>query len=401
MQTPLTIFGTHDESTIQQITRAAADPRTAGTALMADAHKGYSLPIGAVWALDNAVSPSGVGYDIACGVMAVKTDLRLTDALPTVHDRERLAGDIARTVAFGLGRTSGANVDHELFDDPRWREPHLAPLRQRAQAQLGTVGSGNHFADVLGDDAGALWVMVHFGSRGFGHGVASGFLNLAAGRAFTDKAPGESMDQPPVIFGLDTDLGQTYWRAMDLAGRYAYAGREYVIGQLLGLLGAMAVDTVHIHHNYAWRERHGGREVIVIRKGATPLTPGQRGALGGSMGDVSAIVRGVESPEAVQALHSAPHGAGRVMSRTQARGKVNRRTGAVKAPGQISQAMMEEWLQRVGVVRRGGDVDESPHVYRRLPEVLAAHATTLEVETWLHPVIVVMAGANVIDPFKD
>jgi tRNA-splicing ligase RtcB (3'-phosphate/5'-hydroxy nucleic acid ligase) len=403
----IVVFGEADEATLGQMRRVRNTGPVAATALMADNHKGYSQPIGGVVAYRDAVSPSGVGYDISCGIMAVKTDIAAAD----LRERAALADDIARTVAFGMGRTSGANVDHPLFDDPLWTELERQHpgIKHLARQQLGTVGSGNHFVDILADEDDQLWVMAHFGSRGFGHKTASGFLNLAAGRAFDDRAPGESMDQPPTLLDLRSDLGQFYWEAMTLAGQYAYAGRAYVVGQVLGLLGAEAVDTVHNHHNFAWREQHGGETVAVVRKGATPAFPGQRGAIGGSMGDVSVIVRGVDSPASAQALYSTVHGAGRVMSRTAAAGKVkwtrDPKTGK-KGPvrvseGAVSQEMMDAWLAREGVVLRGGGRDESPHVYRRLPEVLEAHAGTIYIEHVLRPLVVVMAGADVNDPYKD
>ncbi len=136
------------------------------------------------------------------------------------------------------------------------------------------MGSGNHFVDLLEDEAGRLWVAAHFGSRGFGYKTASGFLNLAAGRAFDARAPGESMDQPATVLPLGSALGQDYWRAMTLAGRYAYAGRDIVVDQVLSLLGAHPVDAVHNHHNFAWIEEHGGDRLVVVRKGATPAWPG-------------------------------------------------------------------------------------------------------------------------------
>ncbi len=400
------VFGAADAPTLVQMQRVRATGPVAATALMADNHKGYSQPIGGVVAYREAVSPSGVGYDISCGIMAAKTDLQRADLAPSLGV---LADTLAQTLAFGVGRVSGANVDHPLFDDPLWREPELSALQGLARAQLGTIGSGNHFVDLLADADGHVWVMAHFGSRGFGHRTASGFLNLAAGRAFDAKAPGESMDQAPTVISLRDDLGQFYWEAMNLAGRYAYAGRELVVGQVLGLLGARALDTVHNHHNFAWREQHGGQELIVVRKGATPAFPGQRGAVGGSMGDVSVILHGEDTPEARAALYSTVHGAGRVMSRTQAAGKVRwerdpasgKKRPVRVAAGAVSPEMMQAWLDREGVILRGGGLDESPHVYRRLPDVLAAHAGTIAVETVLTPLIVCMAGADVVDPYKD
>ena len=399
------VWGEHDDATLEQIKRCAADEQVASAALMADAHKGYSMPIGGVVAYRDAVSPSGVGYDISCGLKAAKTNVRAEDLKPQI---KRIMDQIARSVVFGIGQTSGKAADHALFDDPTWRDvPQVGKLKQLAREQLGTVGSGNHFVDVLEDEDGWVWVAAHFGSRGLGHRTASGFLNLAAGRAFDDRAPGESMDQAATVIGLNSALGQSYWQAMELAGRYAYAGRDVVVEQVLGILGAQAVDEVHNHHNFAWRETHGGEEVIVVRKGATPAWPGQRGIIGGSMGDISAIVEGVDTDEATAALHSTVHGAGRVMSRTQAAGKRRwtkkdgRRVQEVIKPGLISREMMAEWLKREGVELRGGGTDESPHVYRRLPEVLAAHAGSIRVLHTLKPLGVAMAGEEVVDPYKD
>ncbi len=399
------IWGEHDAATLAQIERCAADEQVAAAALMADGHKGYSMPIGGVIAYRDAISPSGVGYDISCGNKAARTTVRADDIRADIR---RIMDEIATTIVFGMGRSSGLARDHELFDDPTWHDlPQMAKLKQLAREQLGTVGSGNHYVDLFEDEDGWVWVGVHFGSRGLGHKTASGFLNLAAGRAFDDHAPGEHMDQPATVLSLKTSLGQDYWQAMTLAGRYAYAGRDFVVDQVLEILATNAVEEVHNHHNYAWRETHAGEEVFVVRKGATPAWPGQFGFIGGSMGDISVIIEGIDSPEAQQALHSTVHGAGRVMSRTQAAGKRRwvkkdgRRVQEVIKEGQISPGMMREWLKRVNVELRGGGTDESPHVYRRLPEVLAAHTGTIQIKHTLTPLGVAMAGEDVFDLYKD
>ncbi|MBA3948099.1 MAG: RtcB family protein [Herpetosiphonaceae bacterium] len=401
------VWGEPDEATLAQIKRCARDELVAAAALMADAHKGYSQPIGGVIAYRDAVSPSGVGYDIACGIKGVRTMLRAADLRPHIAT---IMDNIARAVVFGVGQRSGLNVDHPLFDDPTWQDiPELGILKDLARQQLGTVGSGNHFVDVLADEADSIWVVCHFGSRGLGHKTATGFLNLAANRSFFDRAPGEQVDQRPTLIATTTDLGQSYVQAMRLAGRYAYAGRDAVVDQVLRLLGTHAVDEVHNHHNFAWSEQHNGEQLWVVRKGATPAFPGQRGIVGGSMGDITAVIEGVDGPEAEQALYSTVHGAGRIMSRTQAAGKrkwlPDPRTGkkvpTIVAPGAVSAEMMHEWLRREGVELRGGGLDESPHVYRRLPDVLHAHARTIKVVHTLRPLGVAMAGAEVIDPYKD
>jgi tRNA-splicing ligase RtcB len=399
------VWGEHDEGTIEQIKRCASDREAVKAALMADGHLGYSMPIGGVVAYRDAVSPSGVGYDISCGIKGVRTNLRADDIR---KDIKHIMDQVAREVVFGLGGTSGKAADHPLFDDPTWRDlPQVGKLRQLAREQLGTVGSGNHWVDILEDEEGWVWVAAHFGSRGLGHRIASGFLNLAHGKPFDAPAPGESMQQPATVISLRSDLGQAYWQAMTLAGRYAYAGRDFVVQQVLDILGAQVTEEVHNHHNYAWKEKVNGEELIVVRKGATPAWPGQRGFVGGSMGDISVVVEGVESDESRLALHSTIHGAGRVMSRIQAAGKRRwvrrngRRVQEVVKPGKISREMMLEAVRRAGVELRGGGTDESPHVYRPLREVLEHHANTIKIVHTLKPMGVAMAGEDVFDPYKD
>ena len=189
---------------------------------------------------------------------------------------------------------------------------------------------------------------------------------------------------------------------MNLAGRYAYAGREWAVRKTVDIIGGREVELVHNHHNFAWEEEHFGRTFVVVRKGATPAFPGQKGFVGGSMGDNSVVLEGTrgapaESPAGelqATALYSTVHGAGRVMSRTAARGKRHRRTGKVIKRGKVSREMMRDWVDQKGVVLRGGGTDESPHVYRRLPDVLAAQGNTITVLHTLRPLVVVMAGAG-------
>ena len=397
------IFGTHDEKT--QIQLAQVAERARKVALMADGHVGYVMPIGGVAAYDNAVSVVGVGFDIACGNAAIRTDRTLTDLAPQLP---ALANAIASTVSFGVGRKNRADdapTNHPLFEDAAWQAVpprHRQALHTKARQQLGTVGSGNHYVDVFADETGMIWVGVHFGSRGFGHTVASNFLALGQGASWGERVP-----EKEVLLPLDQELGHDYWELMELAGRYAYAGREWVARKVVSLLGGTELELVHNHHNFAWKETHDGEELVVVRKGATPAFPGQLGFIGGSMGDDAVIVRGTESqnPAVVetqrQALFSTVHGAGRVMSRTAAAGKRNRKTGKQISEGKVSPEMMQEWVARKGVLLRGGGLDESPHVYRRLPDVLAAQGDTIEVLHTLRPLIVVMAGADEFDPYKD
>lgn len=407
------IFGQHEEKTLlqfEQVRQQAVD-----AALMADGHMGYVMPIGGVAAYRDLVSVVGVGFDIACGNAAIRTDLSLAHFGADEEERQRaliaIADEIAATVSFGIGRKNRADdapVDDPLFADDAWDAvpaSHREALRAKARGQLGTVGSGNHYVDVFVDEAGAVWVGVHFGSRGLGHTVASGFLALGQGEAWGARVP-----EREVLLDVTQPIGHDYWHLMSLAGRYAYAGREWVARHVVRLMGGRELELVHNHHNFAWREEHGGESLIVIRKGATPAFPGQLGFVGGSMGDDAVVVRGAtvdagEDPERAatqrEALFSTVHGAGRVMSRTAAAGKRHRRSGRQLSRGAISTGMMHRWVQEKGVILRGGEVDESPHVYRRLPEVLAAQEGTIEVLHTLRPLIVVMAGGGEFDPYKD
>jgi tRNA-splicing ligase RtcB (3'-phosphate/5'-hydroxy nucleic acid ligase) len=401
------IFGTHDEKTLAQY--ADVKSRAAKAALMADGHVGYVMPIGGVAAYRNQVSVVGVGFDIACGNCAIETDLHAGSLTPS--ELEKIANDIQRSISFGVGRVNRhddeALTEHRLFTSSAWdaypARADVQNIKSMARAQLGTVGSGNHYVDVFADERGMVWVGVHFGSRGLGHKTASGFLALAQGKAWNERVP-----ERETLLDLNEPIGEAYWAAMELAGAYAYAGREWVAREVVhSILGARAIDMVHNHHNFAWKEVHDGEDLVVVRKGATPAFPGQRGFVGGSMGDDSVILVGQDAAASsgaqVAALYSTVHGAGRVMSRTQARGKTKGwgPKARIVSPGLVSPEMMREWLDGKRVLLRGGGLDESPHAYRRLPDVLAAQGDTVRVLHTLTPLVVVMAGDNELDPYKD
>lgn len=383
------VFGSPiEEGALVQIKECA---KTAARAVLtADHHKGYSCPIGGVLAYDNAVSPSGVGYDIGCGNKAVLLDMPGEELRRNIKP---IMDDLWSTISFGIGRNNNEPVEHEIFHTPHpgWDIPFVKNLKDLAVNQLGTVGSGNHYVDLFVDEQDHAWVGVHFGSRGFGHKIATHYLN-AAGAV-------DNMDAPPTVVSLTTDLGNDYYTAMELAGQYAYAGRDWVCERVARMLGATILDEIHNHHNYAWKETHDGHDYYVVRKGATPAFPGQRGFVGGSMGDVSVIIEGKDSPLASASLYSTVHGAGRVMGRMQAKGKF--KNGQCLREPLVTQAMMDEWVAQAGVELRGAGVDESPHCYKRLPDVLAHHGDSIEILHTLTPVGVAMAGADVRDPYKD
>jgi tRNA-splicing ligase RtcB len=368
-------------------------------ALMADHHKGYGVPIGGVLAHENLVSPSGVGFDIGCGNKAVLTDANASDVRGSIS---KIMDDVWNTISFGLGRRNREDVDHDLFyNDDAWQITQgansaawkLTSLRDMARNQLGTVGSGNHYVELFEDELGRIWIGVHFGSRGFGHKIATRFLTRAGAR--------DDMDSAPVALDSRTQEGQDYIAAMKLAGRYAYAGRDWVCDRVARILQSRILDSVHNHHNFAWLEKHGDKELWVVRKGATPAFPGQKGFVGGTMGEISVILEGVENEHAAESLYSTVHGAGRTMGRMQAKGKTDRKTGEVIRAGLVTQEMMNGWVKRAGVELRGAGVDESPDCYKRLPEILAEHGNSIRILHTLKPLGVAMAGKDVFDPFKD
>jgi tRNA-splicing ligase RtcB len=375
---PLKVFGQHDEATIAQMRNCMSVGNTVAGVICADGHLGYAQPVGGVIAYEKQISISGVGFDIGCGNMAARLDTKFGDVENRIG---AIIKDIHKVISFGVGRVNDERVEHELFDDQdAWRESDMGTYRQKAVAQLGTVGSGNHYVDLMRDEAGFVWIGVHFGSRGLGHTSATRYLKAAGGK--------DGMNVPPAVIDEDSEIGRRYIAAMQLAGRYAYAGREWVVERVRKIIGGAVTDRVHNHHNYAWRENHGGRDLWVVRKGATPAFPGQRGFVGGSMGDDAVIIEGIESEEAKASLCSTIHGAGRLFGRKEAKRR-------------FSRDEMDAWLQSRGVTLVGADLDESPMAYRRLPEVLAAHAGSVKVVHTLRPFAVAMAGANEFDPFKD
>ena len=341
------VWGEPDEGAFRQIKNVA---KTADkVALMADNHRGYAIPIGGVVAYKNSVSPNGVGFDISCGTKAVLTNADSKDIKANI---KTIMDDVWNIISFGVGRRNNESVDHELFDDSAWRIRAISPLKQMARDQLGTVGSGNHYVDIFEDEFERIWIGVHFGSRGLGHKIATYYLHEGGAK--------DGIDADPLVLDVSSPLGSEYLEAMTLAGRYAYAGRDWVCGRVATILGANVIDEVHNHHNFAWKENHGGEDMWVVRKGATPAFPGQRGFVGGSMGENAVIIEGVDADESAYSLFSTVHGAGRVMSRTAAKGKINRKTGEVIKAGAISHDMMMDWVRGAGVELRGADTDEAP-----------------------------------------
>lgn len=389
----LKIIGQHDDNTIAQAQNVLAKGADKFI-LCADGHKGYGHPIGGVAAYKDKISISGVGFDIACGNMAVKLPVKASE----VKDWRAVGDKIASTISFGVGRVNETKVEAEFLDtEANWDNEAITGLKDLAAAQLGTVGSGNHYVDVFRDQEDYVWVGVHFGSRGLGHKATTHFLKKLGAN--------DGMDSDPCIVDMKSDIGQNYLEAMTLGGKYAYAGREWVCSTVAKILTGSDeyLDRVHNHHNFAWVEQHGGEEYFVVRKGSTPAFPGQMSFIGANMLDSSVIVRGLDTPAAQDNLYSTVHGAGRVMSRTAAAGKFK---GWGEKKVRVSKGLVDEDEMRGnvsagGVLLYGGGADEAPQCYKKLNEVLEYHNDSIEVETVLTPVIVCMAGANEADPYKD
>lgn len=398
------IFGKEiiDKGAIEQLYNCIQSPEDLAV-LTADAHYGYNHPIGGAIAYKDKISVSGVGFDIACGNKAVKTNIRAADIhVPKVMD------EIFKRISFGVGRINNEPVDHAVLEEIA--NTSLTPLREMAKMaseQLGTVGSGNHFVDLFEDEEGWLWIGVHFGSRGFGHRTTTGFMALAQGRKFGDKPKQSPMNGKPLLLDVHTEIGQDYIHALDLAGKYAYAGRDIVVDKVLEILGGKAVVEVHNHHNFAWKEEHFGEEYWVVRKGCTPAFPGQQGFIGANMRDTSVIVEGVDTPTSRKALYSTVHGAGRILSRTKALGKTRwqrrgkKRVRTIISKGQVDFEKVQKELSKKAIYLRGGGADEAPECYKNLEEVLAYQGDTIKVKHRLHPIGVAMAGEDIYDPYKD
>jgi len=398
------IFGKEiiDQACIDQLNNCF-DKEEDIAVLTADAHKGYAHPIGGAVAYKNHISVSGVGFDIGCGNKAVRTNVKASDI-----DIRRVMDEIFLRVSFGTGRVNNEPIDHPVLDKIAHAE--FGPQRklwELAAAQLGTVGSGNHFIDLFIDTDGWVWIGVHFGSRGFGHKTATGFIAMSQGLAFEDKGKEGSMDSKPILLEVDNsdafDLGHAYIEAMQLAGEYAYAGRDVVVDKVLQILGAQSTFEVHNHHNFAWKEKHFGRYYWVVRKGCTPAFPGQLGFIGANMMDISVIVEGVDSPDSMQGLYSTVHGAGRVMSRTQAAGKKKWKKGKAEfvSKGLIDFDQVKEQMKSQEIELRGAGADEAPAAYKNLRDVLNYHKGTIEIKHFLKPIGVAMSGDDVFDPYKD
>ncbi len=369
-----------DPAAHAQMRQACAVPGAYGAALMPDAHLGYGLPIGGVLAVEGAVVPYAVGVDIAC-----RMKLSVLDVAPEMLQKFQLFETaIEKGTRFGIGSKHDRPQDHSVMDQD-WTITRITrEKKDTARSQLGTSGSGNHFVEFgtlevpvhdaqLGLDAGTYVALLsHSGSRGTGAAVCSTYSNIARSRL------PKKYDHLAYLawLSLDSEAGQEYWAAMNLMGDYAAANHDVIHRLVSKHLGAHIIAGVENHHNFAWKETHGGKEVIVHRKGATPAGAGVLGVIPGSMATPAYVVRGLGN---VDSLHSASHGAGRRMSRTKAKEK-------------YAWKSVQKDLEKKGVRVISAGADEVPGAYKDIESVMAEQADLVETLAMFQPRIVKMCG---------
>ena len=369
-----------DDACRAQMKQACALPMAVGAALMPDAHVGYGLPIGGVLALENAVVPYAVGVDIACRMKLSVLDIPTLQLSENFH---RFKSAIEKGTRFGVGSVHERPQQHDVMDTD-WTVTRVTrENRDKAWRQLGTSGSGNHFVEFgiftltqrdeeLGLDAGEYVALLsHSGSRGTGAAVCDTYSNIARARL-----PKRYEDLGRLAWlDMEGEAGQEYWAAMNLMGDYAAANHDVIHRLVSQIVGGRIIAGVENHHNFAWKEVHDGRELIVHRKGATPADSGVLGVIPGSMADPAFIVRGKGN---ASSFNSAAHGAGRRMSRTAAREKYSWRA-------------VQKDLEVKGVRVLSAGADEVPYVYKNILDVMREQEDLVDTIARFDPKIVKMS----------
>lgn len=377
-----------DEAAYKQLEEACRLPVAISGSLLPDAHLGYALPVGGVVALENAVSPAFVGFDIAC-----RMKLSILDIEPGAFRklRGKLARNLDAVTSFGLGADfEDGKRDHEVMEDSIWQENSEArKLKDKARKQLGSSGGGNHFADLMvgtvekekewlpfkkGDTFVAL--VTHSGSRGTGHNLATHYKKVA--EDITSKTS-RGIPKNYAWLDLDHEAGHEYWQVMQLMGKYASANHELIHKHFAKQSGIGIIDTYENHHNFAWKKEVEGKTYVIHRKGATPAEPGVVGIIPGSMGTSSYLVEGTAGKES---LWSSSHGAGRISSRRAAKRNHDERA--------YRQFIRQKDILTIGVAR-----DETYQCYKDIDRVIDLQKDELvDVVAKMEPRVVLMAGGR-------
>ena len=380
------VFGSEyiEQSAMHQMYTAAKLPVAVAGALMPDAHHGYGLPIGGVLATENAVIPYGVGVDIGCRMCLSIFDI---DPKELVQREAFFAREIGEATLFGSGAQFKQSANHEVMDNELFFElPLLKNLHGRAWKQLGSSGSGNHFVEfgvveiaekdeVLGVEAGKyVGLLSHSGSRALGANIANHYTKIAISKR---RLPQDAKNL--AWLNLDEEEGMEYWLAMNLAGDYASACHHVIHRKIAKQLGRRPMKMVENHHNFAWKEKWEGRDVIVHRKGATPAGKDVLGIIPGSMTAAGFIVKGKGE---MASVNSASHGAGRLMSRS-------------RAMQSITHNALKDELKKHGVKLMGGGLDEAPFAYKDIELVMQSQQSLVDVVGKFTPKIVKMDGPSI------
>lgn len=402
VRAPYRIWGEDlDPDAVVQMNQACSLPVSVRGALMPDAHKGYGLPIGGVLAVDNAVIPYAVGVDIACRMCMTVLDIPYPEFQ---QNRGRFKMTLEKETLFGVGAEFSKPKIHPVMDEEWSFSSLVSSLKDKAWKQLGTSGSGNHFAEfgklTVQDESAALnssndgsgtstilrpgeylAFLTHSGSRGTGAEIASHYSKLA--KKIHPELPAALKDLAWLEMG--SSEGKEYWMAMELMGRYSAANHEIIHKCVLDALGAQSVITINNHHNFAWKMElssalSGSRDitskkVIVHRKGATPAGKGVVGIIPGSMASPAFVVRGLGNPES---LESAAHGAGRCMSRN----------AAIK---QYKWSDLDALLRQKGISVISAGLDEIPMAYKKIEDVMAQQRDLVSIIARFDPELVKMA----------
>jgi len=377
----LKIYGREmiDEKAIHQMYEICKTPIAVRGALMPDAHYGYSMPIGGVLATDNVVIPYAVGVDIGCRMHMSVTDIQAKDMEGM---RDKMRNILVSNTFFNAGVEQDGKNDDPLFDDDRWNIPALMALRPKAQRQLGTSGGGNHFVEygiveLEGVMGSWLAILSHSGSRGFGSDTAKHYTKIAM-----DKCKLQKNAKHLAWLSLDDEDGQEYWEAMNLAGDYAQACHRIIHRRILHDLDCDLMYGYENHHNFAWKGKarigctDQYRDVIIHRKGATPADKGVTGIIPGSMSTNTYIVEGLGNEDS---LCSSSHGAGRLMSRKQAKET-------------LTMSDMKKDLSDKGIELIGGSLDECTAAYKDIDSVMREQADLVRIKGTFKPWMVRMAG---------
>jgi len=342
-------------------------------AIMADAHRGYGMPIGGVLATDGVVVPFGVGSDIGCGMIATRTSITEIDT----DQIKQTMGKIREVVPVGF--------NHHTYAQP-WKgfgnAPDIKVVQDEwisARKQLGTLGGGNHFIEIQRGSDGFVWIMVHSGSRNFGYKIAKEYHDKA--KKMCERWYSDIPDAELSFLPMDTPEGKEYFEAMTYALQFSCANRKLILDRAVECLASVVEGTVtdsevNIHHNYAAWENHFGKNVIVHRKGATLAREGTHGIIPGSQGTKSYLVTGKGNP---QSFNSCSHGAGRKMGRKQAKRELNLE----------DEIRLLDDQGIVHGIRDVKDLDEAAGAYKDIDVVMANQADLVDIVTELTPLGVI------------